>query len=947
MFRGKKITFTAVSAVICTLFMFSDVSLNAQTSSLKNLGLEDKIPSDSKVITGKLPNGVKYYIRQNHKPENRAELRLVINAGSILENDSQQGLAHFSEHMAFNGTKNFKKQELVDYLELIGMRFGPDLNAYTGFDETVYMLQIPTDKSEIMDKAFLILEDWAHNVSYTDDEIDKERGVIIEEWRLGRGAEARVRDKHFPVLFSGSKYAERLPIGKKDILENFKHDTLRNFYNIWYRPDLEAVIAVGDFDVDKIKKQIESHFSGMTAVNKEKREIFPVPDNKGTLFSIVSDPELTETSVEIYTKLEVTPEEKVKDYRRNIVENLFTSMLNQRFDELTRVPNPPFMDAYSAADRIVASKKAFILGATVDENGIDRGLETLLTEARRIKLHGFSQSELDRQKKEMLRGMEKAFEERDKTESRSYASEYIRNYTDDEPMPGIEYEYELMKKYLPGISAAEINSVAKELLKDESRVVLVSLPQKDSVKAPDEKHLKDIMDKAEKENVAAYKDDFAEKPLFDENLVQKNTVSEKAIPELGVTEIVLSNGVRVILKPTDFKNDEVIFTSFSPGGYSLVPDDSLTAATTAASIIGQSGLKDFSEVQLEKKLAGKLVSVSPWIDDIQEGISGSASPQDMETMLQLIYMYFTDTRKDSDAFISMKDKMASMIKNRSADPESAFEDTLDVTLANYSPRVKPLTMETLGQLNLDASLRIYKNRFADASDFTFIFVGNFDPVSLKQLLGKYLGNLPSSKRAESWKDDGIRPPKGIIQKQVFRGIEPKSSTRMVFSGPFVFNRQNRYEIQSLVSAMRIKLREVMREDKSGTYGVGLGLNLTHYPYEGYSLSIGFGCAPERADEMIKDALGIIEDVKKNGVDDTHLEKVKEMQLRERETAMKQNSFWLNNLNFYYSNNEDPLQILGFEKLVNNLNSETIKKSAQKYFNTGNYVTITLLPENKK
>ncbi|MFC1541200.1 M16 family metallopeptidase, partial [Candidatus Latescibacterota bacterium] len=828
----------------------------------------------------------------------------------------------------------------------IGMRFGPDLNASTSFDETLYMLQVPTDSSEIMDKAFQILEDWAHNVSYNDEEIDKERGVIIEEWRLGRGADARMTDIQLPILLKDSKYAERLPIGKKEILESFPHDTMRRYYHEWYRPDLMAIIAVGDFDTDRIEQLIKKHFSFTSVIdNPRHRDTFPVPDNKGTLFAIASDSEATGSTVSVYYKHDIQPENKVSDYRRSLVESIYNSLLNLRFDELTQKTDPPFLYAYSTKGRFVRTKDFYVLSAVVKDNGIETGLETLLTEAARVRKHGFTQSELDRQKKEMLRSIESIYNERDKTESGSYVSEYTRNFLRGEPVPGIEYEYELYKKYIPGITLDEINNLADTLIRDQNRVVLVDGPEKEGVIIPDNEQLLEVFDNVNTLDIQPYVDSFTEKPLVSETLEPVPIAKETVNAELGTTEWTLANGVRIVLKPTDFKNDEILFTSFSPGGHSLVSDSVYIPAATASDVIAQGGVGDFNQIELGKLLSGKLVSVSPFISSNQEGISGGASPDDIETMFQLIYQYFHAPRKDNDAYMSYLTRLKGYIENRSADPETAFGDTVMVTMANYHMRARPWTMNLLGEMNLDKSAEIYRDRFADAGDFVFFFVGNFDLEQISLLSRTYLGNLPSTGRTETWRDTGIDPPDGVIKKIVSKGLEQKSRVNLIFTGPFDWSRQNRYDIQSMVSVIRIRLREILREDMGGTYGVGIGASTSHYPDEEYELTISFGCDPKRAEELIGTVLDEITVFKSENVDETYINKVKESQRRERETSLKQNSFWLSNLNFYYFHGEDPNEILTLDTYIEKLTADDVRLAAQKYFDFNNYVTVVLYPEN--
>jgi zinc protease len=902
---------------------------------------------DPKILIGTLDNGLTYYIRENHKPEKRAELRLAVKAGSILEDDDQQGLAHFDEHMAFNGTKNFPKQDIINFLEMSGVRFGADLNAYTSFDETVYMMQVPTDSPNVLKKGFQILEEWSHDVSYNDKEIDKERGVVIEEWRLRRGADYRVSMKHIPIELYKSHYADRITIGKKEILESCPHDALRRFYRDWYRPDLMAVFAVGDFNKLEIEKLIKEHFSHLINPKKERERIqFPVPDNKETLVSIATDPELTRASVDVMFKRDTSRQRTAADYRTEIISSIASAMLNERFQELLQKPDPPFIYAYNYDGRFIGPKQVYNLSAGVKENSILGGLEAMVTEVFRVKQHGFTETELERQKIQMLRGMEKIYKERNKTESRPFIDEYIRNFLNNEPIPGIEVELALYQQFLPGISLQDIDTQIREQITEGNRVVTVSAPQKDSVKVPTEAEVLSIMDKVSKEQLDPYIDKVNPEPLIANLPAPSKIIEEKKIASLGVTEWKLSNGARVILKPTDFKNDEILFSAYSVGGTSLVPDKDYLSATFATALIQQSGVGNFDDIALQKKLSGKIVSVGPSIGQLSEGFGGNASPQDIETLFQLVYLYGTSPRKDSTAFTSLITRYKAMLQNRSVSPEAAYTDTNQVTLANYHYRARPMTIALINEINFDKAITIYKDRFADFSDFIFFFVGNFKVDSIKPFVEQYLASLPSLNRKEKWKDIGIEPPKGVISKQVKKGIEPKSSINITFTGPFEWSQQNRYNFNSMLEALNIKLREVLREDKGGTYGVGASGSPSLYPRQEYNISVRWGCDPIRVDELVNAALQQIDSAKLKPFDSAYIEKVRETQRRAYEVNLKQNGFWLNNLRSYYANNEDPEMMLNYPKLVENLTAGAIQTAVKKYFNMENYVKVVLYPERK-
>ncbi len=732
------------------------------------------------------------------------------------------GLAHLVEHMAFNGTKNFKKQELVDYLEKLGIKFGPELNAYTSFDQTVYMLTVPTDTAGILEKGFAVLEDWAHNLSFDPDEIDKERGVVIEEWRLGRGAEMRMLDKQLPVLFKNSKYANRLTIGKKEIIESADYETIKKFYHDWYRPDLMAVAAVGDFDVNEIEGFIKEHFSKLIPPAAERiREIPDIPKHTDTYFAIASDKEARYTTVAFYYKRDPEVIKTHNDYRNVTAHNIFYGILNDRLRELTSLPDPPFAYGYAGGQRFVRAADVNYLVCIVNEGGIERGLEALLREAERIKQFGITQTELDRQKTAILRMAEKNLAEKDKTESRGIIGEMERNFLYGDPLLSADDKFNLAGQIVPSITLEEVNKVASELLNAENRVVLVNSPEKEGLRISGEQELASVISKVDNEELTAYEDKVSSEALVENPPAPSPVISSVSNAKLGITEWSLGNGVKVVLKPTDFKNDEILFTAFSPGGSSLIPDDDFISAEYASGLASESGLAGFSRTELEKYLTGKLVNVSPYISFNYEGIKGSASPKDMETLFQLIYSWFTSPRIDSSGYSSIMTQMKAYLQNKVNDPEAAFDDTTQVTLSNYHFRSRPVTMAMLDEINPQKALSIFKDRFKDAGDFTFIFAGNLDTSAAKPMIETYLGGLPASGRIESPVDLKYKNVRGKISKEVRKGIEPKSSVKVTYVGDMDFSRKNEYFMQSLVDVLNIKLREAIREDKSGTYGVGI------------------------------------------------------------------------------------------------------------------------------
>src|SRR4051812_2201515 len=918
----------------------------ASRASAQNAAATTPLPFDPAVTIGTLSNGMRYYIRENKKPEKRAELRLVVNAGSVLEDADQRGLAHMVEHMAFRGTKKFAGNQISSYLESIGMRYGPDINAFTSFDETVYEITIPTDTAAIVDKGFQILSEWAHNVSFETSQIEKERPVVIEEWRLGQGAENRMQNKWFPVLFDGSVYGERVPIGLKSVLETYKPETLRRFYDTWYRPDLMAVVAVGDFNKTQIEVLIKRYMGAIPAATTRKpRPLFPVPARDSTLVSINADKEATRSVIRLLYKQPKRSNTTEASYRQQLVEQLFGQMFNDRFSEITQKPNPPFITAYAAQGDLVRTAESFSLTAVVADNGLQRGLNALLSEGERVKRFGFLQSELDRAKKDTQRGIEQAYAERDKTNSSVYAGAYVSSFLQSQPSTSIQYDRDEITKLLPGITLAEVNKLAGEWMTDKNRVLVTTSPEKQGIMSPSRGELMLSFDAVKGANITAYTESAPSQQLVDKDPVGGKVVSERQVKEIGVTEWRLSNGVRVLLKPTDFNADQIMFTSYSPGGASLLPDASFIAASAADLIPTTSGVGKFTVIDLQKFLAGKQVSVFPSIDDLSEGVSGSASQRDVDTMLQLVYLYFTQPHLDTSLVNTFIGRFKGVLANRSASPEAAFSDTLQVTMAQHSVRELPVSAATLDRIDPYKSFDFYKDRFSNASGFTFVFVGNFALDSMKPLIEKWLGALPSTGRKETWRDTGIRPPTGVVQRVVKKGAEPKARTALIFTGPFEYTRQNRYYLSALAELLNIKLREALRENLGGTYGVSVSPGASREPLPSYRFTIGFGSAPERLESLTAAALAQIDSVKKFGATAEYLNKVKEAALRSRETALKQNGYWLAQISTFDQNGWSLAEIPNGEKLISGLSSNDLRNAAVKYLRTDNYVRVSLYPEN--
>ncbi len=930
-----KITFIFTAALIC---------FTATTHAQKK---ESPLPVYPDTKIGKLSNGITYYIRKNIEPKNRAELRLVVNAGSVQESDKQVGLAHFVEHMCFNGTSHFKKNELVDFLEKSGVSFGADLNAYTSFDETVYKLQVPTDSPRVYKQAMQILEDWAHNVSFETAEIDKERGVVVEEWRLGRGANARLQDKFFPMLLKGSQYAKRMPIGTKANIDTAHYNMLTSFYKDWYRPDLQAVIVVGDVDVAETEQMIKDHFASIpAAVNPKKRIQYSIPTHTDTRTAILTDPEQAYNIVQIYYTQPQTIVKTASEYRASMVRDLFNQMMSSRFDEISQKPEAPFLFGSSSYGGFLGDKDAFSLIALAKTGKeINASIQTLLTENERVKQYGFVQTELDRAVKNVLTRMENMYNERDKTKSAELVEELIRNYLKGEAIPGTAVEYELNKKYIPSITLAEINQLIGQWTKPTDRSIVITAPEKEKHLLPSQAAVLAQLNKPIGK-LKKYVDKVASGPLLPVEPIAGKVVSEKKYEAIGTTEWTLSNGARVILKPTTFKNDEIEFSCISWGGTSLYSDAEFLSASNASVSAAVGGMGNNDMQTLQKALSGKNCYVSASLANTMQGMNGNSSVKDLETALQLLYGSFTAPRKDTTMFKVVLQQFKVELENKDKSPESVFGDSVSYIMGNYHPRRKPFSVAELKKIDLNRSFEIYKERFSNAGQFLFTFVGNFTTDSIKPLIEKYIASLPGNSQKELYKDPGVRMPTGHINKVIHKGRENKAAVRLFFSGETEYNETDDIQLSQLCKALGIRLREVLREDAGGVYGVSVSGGLNREPYSNYSIGVQFGCAPENVDKLVALVMEEIKNTKANGVAQMNVDKVVAEQTRALENSVKENSYWRYSIEQKFFRNTDPLKILDAPKLIKEFNVERTRVLANKYFDDKNVARLVLLPEGK-
>ncbi len=912
---------------------------------------DTKLPVDPKLKVGKLANGLTYYIRQNKKPEQKVELRLVINTGSIMEDDDQQGLAHMTEHMAFNGTKNFKKNDIVSYLQKIGVGFGNDLNAYTGFDETVYMLPIPTDKPGNIETGFQILEDWAHNITFLDEDIDGERNIILEESRLGKGAEDRMFRKVYPVLFDGSKYANRLPIGIDSIIKTYKYERIRSYYKDWYRPDLMAVIVVGDIDPAQAEAMIKKHFDGLTnPTNERPRTQATVPAYTKNSGLVLTDKEATIYNATLsYSAVAKKEASTLNEFKEDIIQSLFTTILNQRLRELTQKENPPFLGAGVHFDSYARGYESFQVEAVTGNGDVVKALTTAVEEIEKVKRFGFTQAELDRAKINLLTRMERSFKERDKTESASYVEEYLRNFLNGETIPGIENEYQYHKELLPKITLQDVNAVATGLKGNSNFVTYITGPDANAAKLPKgDELIAAVNNTVSRTDIKAYEEKAVATTLLKKLPTPGKIVATTKNAALGTTTYTLSNGIKVTVKKTDFKNDQILMGARRFGGSNNYGIADRYNTNYTVGVINAMGVGDFTPVDLRKALTGKVAAVNPVFTGITDGFSGNSSVKDFETMLQLLTLYVTQPRKDSSLFKSFVQKGKSQATFVMSDPQSAFVDTLLKTVYHNSP-LAPIAIpkgEYYDKINLERVLAIYKERFGDMSGMHFTFVGSLPKDTTEQLIEKYIASLPTTGKKFVYKDNGLRPVKGKVNLNVYKGKEDKALVLAMYSGEIPYTEDIDLKADALSEVLNIRIIEEIREKMQAIYGGGIYGNLDKYPYGNYTFFAQLPTGGAKADSAVIALNAEIAALKKDGPSKENLDKVKQQWLEQHKTGIKENGTWLQKIQSVLLDGKSADRYLNFEKYANALTVEDLKAAANLLFNDKNIVTGILKAEKK-
>ncbi|MCO5240507.1 MAG: insulinase family protein [Chitinophagaceae bacterium] len=911
----------------------------------------DKLPVDTAVVIGKLSNGLTYYIRSNNKPEKKVELRLVVNAGSINEDDDQLGLAHMAEHMAFNGTKNFKKNEIVSFLQKIGVGFGSDLNAYTSFDETVYILPIPTDNPDNLEKGFSVLEDWAHNVTYLDEDIDNERAIILEESRMGKGAGERMFKKILPRLFSGSLYGERLPIGKDSIIKNFKHDVLRRFYHDWYRPDLMAVVVVGDITNEKALSLIKKHFEHLTPPDHPRPRIQPsVPAYTTSDAMIVTDKEAT--SYQAIVEFPSYPLEKIityNDYRKDLVKDLFVTLLNKRMQELTQKENPPFVYGGGSFSGYARAYENFELYAVSGDKEPGSALQAALEELEKIKRFGFTEPELERARMNKLAEYEKEYNDRDKRESSYFAEEYIRHYLQQDPIPGIAATYQMAKDFLPTITLRDVNAVA-DILKGSRQVfAFIMGPQKEDVPLPSPEALLQTVARAGQADVKPYEEKAIASELLPVLPKPGRVITRKVNAVTGTIELTLSNGVSVTLKTTDFKNDEILMSASRYGGTSNYGQQDKYNAAYTIPAVNTMGFGDFSPTDLQKALAGKTVSATPFISATTEGISGNATVKDLKTLFQLTYLKLTRPRLDSSLFNSYVQKNKTQLALLSANPQAAFIDTAFRVFYNNNP-LAPIQVPKAAYFDsIQASriMNIYKERLGDAGGLHFVFVGNIKEQEIIPLIETYIASLPAGNRKSHYVDQKVRPIQGKKTITVHKGEEQKSLILSFYYGDISYSEDLALKASALTEVLNIRIIEELREEIQGIYGGGIFGGLNKTPYPSFRLIAQLPCGPEKVDVLVKALGNEIGKIIKNGPSPENLDKVKQQWRESHKQEVKENGPWASHLLSAKVDGKNIDRFIHFEKYINLLTPKDIQEAARLLLSGKNHYTAILMPSDAK
>ncbi|MFW5826572.1 MAG: M16 family metallopeptidase [Alkalispirochaeta sp.] len=915
--------------------------------------LETTIPFREEIVRGRLDNGMEYFAVRHPRPEDKVVLRLVVDAGSVVETDSQQGLAHFVEHMAFNGTEEYGEDELVAYLESLGIRFGPDVNAYTSFDETVYKLEIPADDEEALATGFSVMEQWASALTFEPDAIDRERGVIVEEWRGGRGAAQRMQETHIPVLFAGSRYAERLPIGDMEIVRNAPRREFVSFYDRWYRPDNMALIAAGDLPAEELEAHIREHFSSLARPTENlNRPYFTVPEHDGTRVSIATDSEAPRSTVSIYRLRRPLATDTVGDYRTLLVRSLFASILNERLRELTRDASSPIREAGIGYSRFLRDTEIAIGTVVVRDDQVREAFRILAREIERARQHGVLEEELDRARRRMLESIESAQVNFESRPAASLADELVRHWTEGESVPGIEFEYDLYQQLIPGITAAEVAEIADDFSREDNRIVIGNIEVDDSGAlrsgdaVPEREEFHSILAEVESSEIAPPLPEDPAAELLADDPEGGEIVERIEHEEVETRELRLSNGMRVFLKSTDLREDEILFSAYSPGGLAVVSPEDAPAAQLAERVADESGLGNLSASALERFLAGRSTSLTSSINRVSESMSGSTRRADQELLFQMIYAAFTAPRFDESAWDTVRQETIQQLQSSAVSPQGRYSRRLQELFAGESPRLAPLTTEEVERVDLAQMRDIYADRFDDPGDFSLFFVGSLEVEEMEELAERYLAAIPQSETTEELiPEDTFPRPEGITDDTVYAGSEPVAQLVMVLHGPYEWSQEENHRFNSMVSILNIRLREEIREAMGGAYSVGAGGWRWRQPRPWSYAQIAFGLDPERVPELRERALEIVTELAEEAPAETYVERVQAQQRDQYRQGLQENDYWLSVLQFSVEHNRELSRILEYPELVESLTAEEVRERARRYLNPDRRIELLLLPED--
>ena len=926
----------------------------AAGSAMAQFDPTQPIPADKEVRTGRLDNGLTYYIRHNEKPKGQADFYILHNVGAIQEEDDQQGLAHFLEHMAFNGTKNLPGKQLIEYLETVGVKFGYNLNAGTSWDQTVYNISdVPTSRQGIIDSAMLILHDWSHFIALRPEEIDSERGVIMEELRTRDGASWRSTMKLLQALGKGTRYEHRNLIGYLDGLKSFEHDALERFYKKWYRPDYQAIVIVGDLDAEATEARLKSLMADIPApaADAAQKEVIVVPDNEEPIVSIYTDPEMQGSRVQLFIKRPAMPtqmNDKVAWEVVNVIESFLTTMENARLQEIAMQPDAPFLGAGMGSGDVIGiipTLNATAFTAMTQDGKLAEGFEALYTEMEKIRRHGFTQSEFERAQENLMRQVERTYANRNDRTNEQFVNIYLENYRKNEPMPDAETEWKLDSMLIKMLNVETVNAFAKETIQPTNQVIVITAPEKEGIANPTEEEILAIREKVTASEIEAYEDDVVKEPLIPEGTQLKGSPVKKTVEnkEYGATVWTLANGTQIVVKPTKFKADEVRMNAQSKGGLSILPDAEYYMGEMMPAVSSMSGVGKFSATELRKQLSGKSATVQPSVGEYASAVNASCSPKDIETMLQLVYLNFTQPRFDRNDYDNLMKMLRTQLENAKSNPDFQMQEKVIDVLYGHNPRRQVISTELLDEFSFEALPAIYKKLYPDGNSFRFTFVGNIDPETLKPLVEKYIGSIPASKKPMTFADDKAYPVKGEVTEDFSTPMQqPKVSVNYTFTGDMDYSLENKAALSFLTQALNSRYLVSIREEKGGTYGVQVYGSTDWIPRETYTMTIAFDTNAEMADELCEIILKELRTIAEEGPLTEDIEKHREFMLKNWKNSLDENGPWMQYLQAKYGSGLDYLA--GQEQAIRSLTNADVQALAKKILDDGNMVKVVMRPE---